>query len=93
MAYTPGMVDQNQPQCELGDEKLIFQYLRWFLQLIAAVALIPPKFNHFLLKHFGNFENLKKIHSHPFELRSSVTNPNDYIISAGGGNNTKKQKC
>ena len=53
---------------------------------MVVVALIPPKFNHFLLKHFGNSENLKKNHPQLFKLHCSVTNHNDYITSTGGGN-------
>ena len=40
---------------------------------MVAVALTPPKFNHFLLEHFGNSENLKKIHSQLNELHCSLT--------------------
>ena len=62
---------------------------------MVAVALTLPKFNH-LLKHFGNSENLKK---NPFTTFSVTlftnrrTNPNDYITSAGGYDETNKQNC
>ena len=78
-------MDQNEPQCELWDKNLIFNF-KVALTLV-AVALTPPKFNH--TSAFMTTLKALKISIHKFlsyaghEQTDRLTNPNDYITSAG----------
>ena len=62
------MIDQNEPprQTSFFDFKVALT--------LVAVALTPPKVNHFLIKHIWTLpENLKKIHPYTSVLCCCLT--------------------